>query len=423
MCPAHAAPCPTAADAAARIAAGRLTPLELLDLCLARIRAREPAVQAWERLDEAGARAVAADPPEGPLHGIPVAVKDIVDTADLPTGYGSPAYAGHRPARDAVCVASLRRAGAVVLGKTVTTEFASSFPGKTRNPHDPARTPGGSSSGSAAAVADGMAPLALGTQTAGSVIRPASYCGAVGYKGTFGWTDMTGVHPLSPSFDTLGVYARRVADIALARRALATQRSRRLVARRPRVGLCRTPVWSQAQPESRATVERARDRLSAAGAEIHEVALPASWDGLVEAHKTIMGVEMASVFGKIRSRHGAQLSASLLKQLDEGAAIAPDRARWAFDLAERARDDLGALMRPGDVWITPAAPGEAPQGLGATGDPVFNRLWSLLGTPCVSLPVGRGPNGLPVGLQLVGTLGADDDLLDAALWVEEKLTG
>ncbi|MGE0423509.1 MAG: amidase [Reyranellaceae bacterium] len=413
--------CPTVSEALSGLRAGNLTAQDVLGACLARIHAREEVVGAWEVIDEAAARRIAEMNLVGPLAGLPVGVKDIIDTVDLPTGYGSRAFVGHQPAADAACVAALRYAGAVVLGKTVSTEFASMHPGKTRNPHNPKHTPGGSSSGSAAAVADGMVPVALGTQTAGSVIRPASFCGVVAYKGSYGWTDTTGIHPLAPSFDTLGFYARAVADIAPVRAALAEGARDHAMARKPMVGLCRTPQWDQAGPGTKRVVENAFEKLRAAGATTFEVVCPPSWDQLVETHRRFMLREMPAVFEGIVAEHGDKISKGFKAQVAEGASIsARDSAVLAQEIADR-RGDFGRMIGRGEIWLTPAAPDEAPKGIERTGDPLFNRLWTLLGGPLMSIPAGTGAKGLPIGVQLVGAPGTDDDLIDAAAWVEAAL--
>jgi amidase len=352
---------------------------------------------------------------------LPVGIKDLIDTADLPTTYGSPIYAGHRPRTDAECVAALRAAGAVVLGKTVTTEFAAYRGGKTRNPHDPARTPGGSSSGSAAAVGDRMVPAALGSQTAGSVIRPASFCGVVGYKPTFGTFSLRGVHPLAPSLDTLGFFVRQVADVPWIAAALSGAHRPAAIAelgRPPRVGLCRTDQWPRAQRSTQALVEDAAVRLSRAGAAVREVV---AFDGLAEAQAIIMGAEAAQAFRDLLQRHEDGLSEVFRSFLREGARCPPERLRAARDKAEQGRRDLPGVFAELDVLVTAAAAGEAPVGLESTGDPAFCRTWTLLGCPCISLPVLEGPAGLPVGLQLVAPPGADGRLLAAATWVEREL--
>ncbi|HJQ58601.1 MAG TPA: amidase [Vineibacter sp.] len=392
----------------------------VLNACKARITEREPAVGAWEALDVRAAMDSAPVP--GPLTGLPVGIKDIIDTVQFPTCYGSPIFAGHQPKRDAACVATLKRAGALVLGKTVTTEFASAFPGKTRNPRNPAHTPGGSSSGSAAAVADGMVPVALGSQTAGSVIRPAAYCGAVGYKGTLGWTDLTGVHPLAPTFDTLGLFTRRVADIAPVRAVLAPGARSVVTPRQPaRIRLFRTAIWEQASPVARRAVERALRMVGDAGAATDEAATPDSWADIVTTHTTVMYADMGRQFASLLSAHGDKLSGAIRAQIEQGQMITAAEEAAARDRMEAYRAEATRLLPPGEVWITLAAPGEAPEGLGATGDPMFNRPWTLLGVPCVALPYRQGANDLPLSVQLVAARDTDDDLLDAAAWVEEVL--
>lgn len=412
-------PIPTALDAAGRIADGSLTCEALTRACLERIAEREPAVQAWQQLDpdtalEAARRIDRCG--SGPLKGLPVGVKDIIDTADMPTAYGSPLYAGFRPPRDAACVALARQAGALMLGKTVTTEFAYFQPGKTRNPHDPGRTPGGSSSGSAAAVADGMVPLAFGTQTAGSVIRPASFCGCVGYKPSFGLIDRTGVRPFADSLDTVGVFAQTVEDAAFFVSVLAGRPKLRITEEgfRPRVGLCRTHEWDAAAPATRAALEEAGRRLRAAGLEVRETALPEGFRGLLDAQKTIMAYEGARACAPERLTAPDRLSAKLRELLQAGVATAPDDYDAAKILAANCRAQSADAMGGFDVLVTPSAPGEAPQGLEATGDPVFNRVWTLLGAPCITVPGLTGPSGLPVGVQVVGRVNDDRRTLAAA---------
>lgn len=411
----------TAHEAAAEIAAGRLTSEKLVAACLERIEAREPQVGAWIHLDAKAALAEARErdrrPARGPLHGVPVGVKDIIDTADQPTACGSPIYEGHRPKADAACVALVREAGGIVLGKTVTTEFAYFKPGKTANPRNPAHTPGGSSSGSAAAVADGMVPLAFGTQTAGSVIRPASFCGVVGYKASFDGLPMAGVKVLSQALDTLGVFARSVADICLMRAALVGAPAapvRR--ASSPRLGFCRTAQWGSAARETQKAVEAAAGALGA-----EEVELPAEFAELIEAQQTILAFEAARAFAWERRAHADQLSLRFRALLEEGAAVPFERYAKARKQAAACRRALAEVFKRFDALLTPAAPGEAPKGLEATGDPLFNRMWTLLGNPCVTLPGAEGPNGLPVGVQFVGALGEDDALLDVCAWAETRL--
>jgi Asp-tRNA(Asn)/Glu-tRNA(Gln) amidotransferase A subunit family amidase len=385
-------------------------------------------VQAWEALDgEAAlreARRIDALPASQKplLRGLPIGVKDLIDTADFPTGYGSPIHRGHRPARDAACVAALRNAGAIVLGKTVTTEFAVYAPGKTRNPRDPSRTPGGSSSGSAAAVADGMVPAALGTQTAASIIRPASFCGVVGWKPTFGTLPLEGVHPLAPSLDTLGFLVAALEDVPLLTAAIAAVPPRPLqrLARPPRLALCRTELWERAEPSTRGAIEAAATNLERAGAEVRELELGPLFRGLVEAQIAIMGAEAAVA---LRDKPRAQLSEKLRVFLEMGAAVTPERLGAARAQAARCGAELdAAFASPSgfDALLTPAAAGEAPQDLTVTGDPVFSRMWTLLGVPSLSLPLLSGPAGVPLGLQLIGRRGGDEGLLGAGAWVVEQ---
>jgi Asp-tRNA(Asn)/Glu-tRNA(Gln) amidotransferase A subunit family amidase len=416
-----------AAEAVALLRAGKLGSEELVRACLARVDEVEPSVGAFEHLDRAAAleaaRRADAARPRLPLAGLPVGVKDIIDTADLPTECGSPVHRGRRPARDAEAVARLRQAGAVILGKTVTTEFAFYRPGKTRNPHDPARTPGGSSSGSAAAVAAGMLPAALGTQTAGSIIRPASYCGVVGFKPTFGLVPVDGVSPFAPSLDTLGLLAREVEDVALLLGAMGAPLAPAVPALAPRVALCRTEQWPMAEASTRAIVEDRAAALARAGAPVEDLDLGPSFAGLAAAQRAIMAAEAARAFRALRRERADLLSPVLRDFLAEGDAVAPGREAAARAQAERCRAELSSAFARFDVLLTPAAIGEAPAGLESTGDPAFNRIWTLLGVPCLSLPAARGPAGLPVGVQLVGAAGADAALLAAALWIARVGSG
>lgn len=407
----------TAIAAQREIGAGRLAPAALLEACLARIARREPTVRAFAHLDPAAVRAAA--PASGPLHGLPVGVKDVLDTADMLTQYNSPIWAGHRPRADAAPVAWARAAGAVVMGKTVTTEFATRTPGPTTNPHDPARTPGGSSSGSAAAVAAGMVPLAFGTQTAGSVIRPAAYCGVVGYKPSFGLINRHGMKLMSESLDTVGIMARSLADCAMLAGVLATLDLGDPDAKSapPRIGLCWSSMRDRAAPETAALMDRAATALSGAGASVVDHTLPAAFDVLEAAHTLVMNAESARAMGWELTNHRDQISPVLLERLDfglaqDGAALAAARATFRT-LQDAFPDAMDGL----DVLVTPAAPGEAPLGLDWTGDASFNLLWTSLHVPCVTVPAGTGSNGLPLGLQIVGRRGADAALLAAAAWV------
>jgi Asp-tRNA(Asn)/Glu-tRNA(Gln) amidotransferase A subunit family amidase len=418
----------SARDAAREIAAGRLSAEALVSACLERIAVREPVIGAWHYLDSETALATArrrdASAPSGPLHGLPIAVKDLIDTADMPTGYGSAIYEGHRPAADASCVALARSAGAVVLGKTVTTEFACFTAGKTANPHNPAHTPGGSSSGSAAAVAAGMVPLAFGTQTAGSVIRPASFCGIVGFKPSFGLIPRAGVKMLADSLDTIGTMARNVADAAFFAGIIGGRPALRDIAMPvspPRFGLCRTAMWQEAAPSTAAALDRARTALERAGASVAEIAVPPEHTSLTAAQEAVMGFELVRGLADERLRHSAELSPRLAQLLDAGMTVGADAYDAARAETAAACQRLDAFFGTCDAMLVPAAPGEAPQGLGYTGDPVFNRMWTLLGVPCVTLPSFWGDAGLPTGIQLVGRIGHDAQLMAAALFAERAL--
>ena len=422
----------SACEAAEQLAQRTLRAEDLVRNCLERIDAREPEVQAWTHVarDAALARARALDQGahQGLLHGLPIAVKDLIATCDMPTAYGSPIYAGHQPALDASCVALAREAGAVVLGKTVTTEFATFQPNQTRNPHNLAHTPGGSSSGSAAAVADGMVPLALGTQTAGSLMRPAAYCGIVSFKPSFGGINRAGVKPLSDTLDTVGTMARTVPDVALFAAALSGRSSwlvRPLdqhVSRPLRVGLCHTYDWSHALPETHATMQHAADAIQANTAMVlREVRLPEDYQQLAQAQTHIQLAEQAQCFAFERLNHWAQLSPRLQGIVQAGLDVTPEQYDQAQALVARCRSQLAEVFQDVDVLLAPSAAGAAPVGLDNTGDPVFCRIWTVLHTPTVNIPAGHAPNGLPVGLQVVGPVGADAFTLAAAHALHQSL--
>lgn len=401
------------------LASGRLTARAVTEAHLERIAERESDVRAWKHLDADGARA-AADAVDrgstrGLLAGVPIGVKDVIATADMPTGYGSAAYEGFRPACDAPCVALSRAEGAVVLGKTVSTEFAMASPGPTRNPHDLGRTPGGSSSGSCAAVASDMAVMAFGTQTAGSILRPAAYCGIVGYKPTWGLLDAAEIKVLAMSLDTLGVVTRTVDDAAWCTAALS---SRPALARAeapaaPVVGLFRPSRLDQAGPEALAALEHAASRLSAAGVTVREVTLPDWFDRLHGIHAAIMGWEVTRSLAHERLRLWERLTPVTRAFLLEKAAVTLAEYDAARSEIVAARHAFAAMMDGLDVLMTLPAPGIAPEGLGVTGSPLFNAPWTVLGTPCLTLPVTTH-RGLPVGVQLVGRLDDDARLLAVA---------
>lgn len=419
----------SALDAAHAIGAGSLSSRALVDACLARIAARDATVRAWDFLDPARARRAAdacdaAGAGAGPLHGLPVGVKDIVETADMPTACGSPIHRERPGRRDAACVAALRAAGGIVLGKTATTEFAAYTPTATRNPLDPAHTPGGSSSGSAAAVADGQVPLAIGTQTAGSIIRPASFCGVIGYKPSFGVIDRSGVMPFADSLDTVGVLARGVADAALLAGALAGWPEMTAVpdARPPaRVRVVRAPGWERITAAAERAVTGAARIIEAAGVAVEEMTPPAGFDALDGVQDLLQIYEGRRALAWERAHHGDLLSPGLRGHLARATAVGFGDYLAARRAQEAWQRRIDALLEPGDVILTASAPGEAPAGLESTGDPVFCRAWTLLHLPCITLPHGRGPGGLPLGVQLVAPRRADLELLAAARWLEARL--
>ena len=416
-----------ATTAAALIARRELSAEALLRACLARIAERDGELRAFVCLDVQGAlaqaRALDAGPLRGPLHGLPLGVKDIFDTRDLPTECGSPIFAGHRPRVDAAAVALCREAGAVVIGKTVTTELANMTAGATRNPFNPAHTPGGSSSGSAAAVADFMVPLSLGTQTAGSLIRPAACCGIAGFKPSFGRVPRAGVKPNADSMDTVGGFGRTVADAALLGAVLTGDK--RLV-QQPlpdtlRIGLVQGPDWHQAEEDVIACWERAVRALTPQAARCEDAPLPPDFADVAAVQATIQAAETAQALAFEHRHHRAQLSEALVALLDKGRAVDAETLLAHRARAERWRGEIDALFERCDVLLAPSAVGEAPEGLQFTGDPIFCRPWSLLGLPCVHLPFATGSTGLPVGLQLIGRHGDDHRLLAAAQWCMDRL--
>ena len=420
----------SANSAAAKIKAGELSSEALVQACLDRVSEREPEIRAWSWLDADAALAQAracdrAVGPKGLLHGVPIGVKDVIDTADMPTAYGSAIYKGYRPRADAACVSLARAAGAVILGKTETAEFASIHPAATRNPLAPAHTPGGSSSGSAAAVADFMVPLAVGTQTGGSTIRPAAFCGVVGYKPSFNRVNRAGLKFSAESFDTIGFFARSVDDIALLAHVMSGQERLGDAGLRedkaPRIGLCRTSRWSQASSQMREVIESAAQKLAAAGADVELVALTPAFEQLHEAHAVIMQYEAARATAWEYRVHGDLLSPAYHQRMRAGLAIPHERYEAALRQAESGRQDFADVWGELDVLITPSAVDEAPLGLENTGDAVFNRLWTLLGVPCVHLPFGTGTAGLPLGLQVVGRRQGDVATLTCARWIEDRL--
>jgi Asp-tRNA(Asn)/Glu-tRNA(Gln) amidotransferase A subunit family amidase len=433
----------TIGEAARDIREGRITSAELVGDCFQRVAEVDGEVQAWAFLDRDHAmrQAEAADEHRrqgravGPLHGVPIGVKDVFDTGDMPTELGSPLWAGRTPRRDAAAVARLRSAGAVVMGKTVTTEYAYYHPGKTRNPHDRERTPGGSSSGSAAAVASAMVPGAIGSQTNGSVIRPAAFCGVVGFKPTHGLISRSGALMLSRTLDHVGVFARSVEDVALLAEVLAgfdeEDPDTRPVARPPftsgaasapplppRFAFVRSPAWKHAEP---VTVEAFAELVDALGAQASEVELGATFDTAIDRHRTIMEVEMAHNLHRDYERGRDQLSAQLRKLIERGREHKAIDYTRAVAGIEPLNEALAAVFDEFDAILTPAAPGEAPRGLASTGNPVFCTIWTYLGVPAVTLPLLHSEAGLPLGVQLVGRRSNDARLLRTARWLVKTL--
>ncbi len=418
----------TAIEALNRIRAGTLTSQELVAACLHRIEQREDTVGAWKFLSPEQALEAAgnadSDPADRPLRGIPVAVKDIFDTVDMPTAYGSPIYEGYRPPADASCVARMRASGGLVLGKTVSTEFAFFEPGKTANPHNPAHTPGGSSSGSAAAVADFMVPLAFGSQTVGSIVRPASFCGVVGYKPSFGLIDRTGVRPLADTFDTVGVFSRTVADAAYLVSILSRRPSLRLdgdLGTPPSIGLCRTHEWPAATEDVGTALETATRLATGAGGRIREITLPELFARLAEVQAIVVDFEAANSAAYELAFDRNRVSNSFVARAEAGLACTGEQYDAAHSVIATAQASLDAVMDGVDVLLCPSAPGQAPEGLGATGDPIFNRMGTALRGPCVNVPGLYGHKGLPIGVQVLGRQNDDRRALAAAHWLHGVL--
>ena len=404
--------------------------VELARAALERIAAREPEIHAYAHLDRdaalAEARRLDAEGADGPLSGHVVAIKDIFDTADMPTGRGSPIYGGHRPPRDAAAVAAIRQAGGLVIGKAVTTEFAHLTPGPTRNPHDTTRTPGGSSSGSAATVAAGGATLATGTQTAGSIIRPAAYCGVVGYKPSFATISRSGLALFGETLDTIGGFAASVADAALFIGAMAGRPDLSAAGAAehggpPRLAIWPTPAAGEAEDPVREALEQVATAAARAGATVVPLAAEAGWWwDLLEAQQTVMAREGAQALAWERTARRALLSDPLRAYLDDGAEVSAPDYLAALAVRQETGGRLFEAMAPFDAVLTLSAPGEAPLAATGTGDPRFNRVWTLLGGPALHLPTGTGPSGLPVGVQLTAPPGADARLLSAARWLEAR---
>jgi Asp-tRNA(Asn)/Glu-tRNA(Gln) amidotransferase A subunit family amidase len=416
-----------AGTARKKIAEGAFTATDYLNACLDRIAEREADVGAFSYIarESALAQAFSADARQGSgaLYGLPIAIKDIIDTQDMPTEHGSPIYKGSIPSADAACVAMLRRAGAIMLGKTVTPEFAAVTPGRTANPHNIKHTPGGSSSGSAASVADFMVPAAIGTQTVGSTIRPASYCGAVGFMPSHQILPVQGVKAQAGSLDNLGILTRSVADVALVANAIlgCDALQAQPLERPPRIGFCPSPHWPQAQEPTRQVMVDAIALLGRAGATVEDVDLPASFDDALPAHWTILAFEFARAMAYEYEAHRELLSPRLVDLLNRGFATPFADYLDACAVAIARRREFALIIAGYDVLLTPAAAGEAPEGLLAPSDLLFQRFWTLLHVPAITLPGFTGPHNLPIGIQLIGAHLADSKLLRSAAWIERVI--
>ena len=420
----------SAVDAARAIGAGDITSEALTTACLERIAEREPSVRAWVCTDAdralAEARACDRGPRRGVLHGVPIGVKDVLDTSDFPTQMGSSIYSGFQSRADAACVAMLRAAGAVVLGKTVTCEFAGVEPGATVNPLDERRTPGGSSSGSGAAVADFMVPVALGTQTGGSVLRPASFCGVVGFKPTYGAISREGLKFAAESLDTIGVIARTPEDAGLVVDVLTGREQEQppVIDAAPRLAVCRTYLWeNKASQETRASVAHAADRARAAGALVVDLDLPQTFSRLSRAREVINDVERSRALAWEYAHRRNEISERMREIVARGMAISADAYREELCFASAARAEFDLLISQFDGMLAPCVNGEAPIGLSYAGDPAFQGLWTLLHTPTIALPSRRGPNGMPVAVQIVGRRWTGRRLIALATWLQRAGVG
>jgi amidase len=419
----------TATEIVQAIQDGKSTCEAVTRACLTHIEEREPDVQAWQYLDPdlaiAQSRILDQSGRRGPLQGVPVGIKDLIDTFDMPTEYGTVIHARHQPRIDAACVALTRRAGGLIMGKTVTTEFANLTPGKTKHPHDPTRTPGGSSSGSGAAVGDHMVPLAIGTQTTASTIRPASFSGCVGYRPTWGDLPLAGVMEVAESLDTLGLIARSIDDIALYRDVLLCVKPEPLpsqVGVAPRVGFCSSIFWDRCEDSTKTLLHHCATMLSKAGARLEDVTLPQSFDRIPDAHRWISSFEFARNRAWEIDHHFEMISERLRRgRIHDGLTCSFEQYKSSREFAERSRLQMDDLFRDYDVLLTPAVAGEAPIGLEATGDPSFSLLWTTLHVPSITIPLFTGPNGLPVGVQLIARRGADRQMFNVARWVSRAV--
>jgi amidase len=424
----------TACDALEQIRRRALSIGELVESCLARIDALDESIGAWTWLDpdmaRARARALETVAPAGMLHGIPIGIKDVIDTADMPTEYGTPIFAGWRPRSDAGCVTTVRKEGGVILGKTVTQAFACGAPVRTANPLDLDRTSGGSSSGSVAAVAAKMVPVAIGTQSASSLIRPASYTGLVGMRPSMGLISVAGFKYFNGSFDTIGLLARCVDDVELlwaSQLGVPFARGQRPKTM-PRIAICRPPWLVKAEPSARAAIDKAERAFAAAGAPVRELTLPTEFAVLCEVHERMQEFEAARSYAWEYEHHRDYLDSSVRGIIERGLAFSFDAYLELVLKAQRARARLAEVMGDAECIVTAAAPGEAPLGFRALGeefksmgDTTQSRAWTLLHLPVVTVPCHRGPAGMPVGIQLIGRFGADLALLHIARWAEDVL--
>jgi Asp-tRNA(Asn)/Glu-tRNA(Gln) amidotransferase A subunit family amidase len=433
----------SATEAIGKIRDGEVTSEELVQACLDRIDQVDGEIEAWAHLKPEfaldQARALdsqrAEGGPVGPLHGIPVGIKDIFDTESLPTENGTVLDSGRQPLEDCRVVSLLKEAGAVIMGKTVSTELAVFGPGKTKNPHNPAHTPGGSSSGSAAAVASHMVPLAIGTQTNGSVIRPASYCGIVGFKPSHGLIPRTGVLTLSGSLDTVGTYARSIEDVALLTELLIAHDSgdkdtrarahpplSRTTAEEPpmtpMIAFAKTPVWDQAEEETR---EAFGELIELLGDDCSDLPLSEPFDHAVEMHRDVMNADMAKSLAGYYERGKDKLTDTLCQMIEFGQKVSAVDYNKALEGRELLNSGLNSVFDFYDIIMTPATTGAAPVGLDATGSPIFNTLWTYCGVPAITLPLLQGSNGMPLGVQLIGPRGDDARLLRTARWLSERV--
>lgn len=416
----------TATAAGQLIADNELSSVELTEACLERIAERNGDVGAFRHLNPEFSLAEAAradrERPRSPLHGVPFAIKDVIDTKDFPTEYGTPIHRGHQPSEDAACISLMRRAGAVILGKVVSTEYAIYNPAETRHPMNLDHTPGGSSSGTAASVCDRMVPIAFGNQTAGSLIRPAAFCGVYGLKPTHGTTDGGGILPLQPYFDTLGYMARSVEDIQAFYGVVSEQNQSLLWPedKRPKIGLCKTSQWSFAESESRSVLTQAAAKFAEQRAVVEEFELPNDYADLPDVHRRVLYAGVAKSLEKDYRDAKDYMSDILLEIIEEGQATSSKEYDEAYSFADRCRQSVNEKFYDFDAIICPSAPGEAPKGM-ATGNPIFQVTWTLLGVPCLNLPVGFGPSGLPVGIQLIGRRYDDKTILALGRYLMHEL--